>query len=147
MSAWQLPYEAADDIKRALDLLYEVETGTLTGNDIVDIFNMHDTLKDLDCIKTLARYMVRHGFNLQEEINGQRFIEMLECVLHVEILKNTKGRNHRAGDQTGNVSYTRVRLLSTMIHNSDLKKVSGTSAHHAQTKLKLRVNTNLNSMY
>lgn len=27
--------QAADDIRRALDLLYEVETGTITGNDIV----------------------------------------------------------------------------------------------------------------
>jgi hypothetical protein len=138
MALWKLPFEAADDIRRALDMLFEVETGTITGNDIIDVFHMHDKVKALEPVKTMGRYMGNHGFNLQEEMNGQKFIELLEHVLQIEILKSVYNRSHHRGnDASGNATYTRVRLLSTMIHNSDLKKTAGTSAMHAQTKTKV----------
>lgn len=148
MSAWQIPFEAADDIRRALDMLYEVETGTITGNDVIDIFHMHEKLKDLEPVKTMGRFMVRHGFNLQEEFNGQKFIEMLESVLQVEILKSAYSRGHHRSNESGGnaAAFTRVRLLSTMIHNSDLKKEAGTSAMHAQSKTTIRSSNSLNRL-
>ena len=84
----------------------------------------------------LGRIMTRHGLNLQDEMNGQMFVELIESVLKIEIMKAvyTRGR----GDGASNATYARVRLLSTMIHNADLKKTVGTSAIHAQTKLKLK---------
>lgn len=100
----------------------------------LDIFNWHEKIKNLDAVKAMGRGIARHGLSVQDEFNGQMFIEVLECVLKIEILKPQF--NSRRDLVTSGNTYSRVRLLSAMIHSSDLKKAVGTSARHAETKLK-----------
>jgi WD40 repeat protein len=87
LDGWSVPREYLMKLKKELDLLFDVETGTITGNDVSEIFKWHPRLKGANAFQNTEMYVRSLGYTLQDEFNGAMVADLLTAGFRLSVVE------------------------------------------------------------
>jgi hypothetical protein len=87
LDGWSVGREFLMKLKKELDLLYDIETGTITGNDVLEIFKWHPRLKGVSTFQSTEMYVKSLGYTLQDEFNGVMLVDLLTSGFRLTVVE------------------------------------------------------------